>query len=55
MSDKVIVLVYVNDTLFYSPRKEWIDEVIQQIKQQELELEIEDSIAWFLGSAYPTG
>ena len=49
MSDKVIVLVYVDDTLFYSPRKEWIDEVIQQIKQQELELQIEDSIAGFLG------
>ena len=49
MSDKVIVLVYADDTLFYSPQKEWIDEVIQQIKQQELELEIEDSIASFLG------
>ena len=49
MSDKVIVLVYVDDTLFYSPQKEWIDEAIQQIKQQELELEIEDSVAGFLG------
>ena len=28
---------------------EWIDEAIQQIKQQELELEIEDSVAGFLG------
>ena len=49
MSDKVIVLVYVDDTLFYSPRTEWIDEAIQQIQQQELELEIEDSVAGFLG------
>ena len=49
MSDKVIVLVYINDTLFYSPQKEWIDKAIQQIKQQELELEIEDSVAGFLG------
>ena len=49
MSDKVIVSVYVDDTLFYSPCKEWIDKVIQQIEQQELELEIEDSISGFLG------
>ena len=49
MSDKVIVLVYIDDTLFYRPRKEWIDKAIQQIKQQELELEIEDSVAGFLG------
>ena len=49
MSDKVIILVYVDDTLFYSPHKEWIDEVIQQIEQQEPELEIEDSIGGFLG------
>ena len=49
MSDKVIMLVYVDNTLFYSPRKEWIDEAIQQIKQQALELEIEDRFAGFLG------
>ena len=49
MSDKVIILVYIDDTLFYSPHKELIDEVIQQIEQQELELEIEDSVAGFLG------
>ena len=34
---------------FYSPQKEWIDEAIQRIKQQELELEIEDSVASFFG------
>ena len=49
MSDKVIVLVYVDDTLFYSPRKEWIDEAIKKIEKQDLELEIEDSVAGFLG------
>ena len=49
MSDKVIILVYVDDTLFYSPRKEWIDEVIKKIKKQDLKLEIEDSVAGFLG------
>ena len=49
MSDKVIVLVYVDDTLFYSPRKEWIDEVIKKIEKQDLELEIEDSVVGFLG------
>ena len=50
MSDKMTVLVYVDDTLFYSPCKEWIDKVIRQIEQKELELEIEDSIAGFLGA-----
>ena len=49
MSDKVIVLVYVDNTLFYSPQNEWIDKATQQIKQQELELEIEDRVAGFLG------
>ena len=49
MLDKVIILVYVDDTLFYSPRKEWIDEVIKKIEKQDLELEIEDSVAGFLG------
>jgi len=28
ISDKVICLIYVDDTLFYSPKPEYVDEVI---------------------------
>ena len=45
MSDKVIVLVYVNDT---SPKREWINKVMQKIKKQHLELKIEDRVTGFL-------
>ena len=48
MSDKVIVPVYVNDTLFYSLQQECVDEAIRKIERQFLELEIKDSIAGFL-------
>jgi hypothetical protein len=34
ISNKVICLVYVDDTLFYSPRHEYIHEVIQQLQEQ---------------------
>jgi len=49
ISDKVICLVYVNDTLFYSPRPEYIDEVIQKLCNADMELEVEGSVAGFLG------
>ena len=49
ISDKVICLVYVDDTLFYSPKPEYIDEVIQKLKDKEMDLEAEDSVAGFLG------
>ena len=49
ISDKVICLVYVDDTLFYSPRQEYIDEVIQQLQEQGMDLEVEGSVAGFLG------
>jgi Reverse transcriptase (RNA-dependent DNA polymerase) len=49
ISDKVICLVYVDDTLFFSPKVEYIDEVIQQLRDSEMELEVEDSVAGFLG------
>jgi hypothetical protein len=48
--DKVICLVYVNDTLFFSPTKEeFINKVIEQLSKCELDLEVEDSVAGFLG------
>jgi hypothetical protein len=49
ISNKVICLVYVDDTLFYSPRQEYIDEVIQQLQEQGMDLEVKGSVAGFLG------
>jgi hypothetical protein len=47
--DKVICLVYVDDTLFYSPKPEYIDEVIQKLRDENVDLEEEEDIASFLG------
>lgn len=49
ISDKVICLVYVDDTLFYSPNMQYIDEVIEQLRQQEMDLEVEGEVLGFLG------
>jgi hypothetical protein len=49
ISDKVICLVYVDDTLFYSPRPEYIDEVIQKLRDEDMDLEEEEDVAGFLG------
>jgi hypothetical protein len=49
VSDKVICLVYVDDTLFYSPRVEYINEVIEKLKALDMDLEVEGSVAGFLG------
>ena len=49
MSEKVICIVYVDDTLLFSPRAEYIDEVLTQLKEEELDLEEEDDVAGFLG------
>jgi hypothetical protein len=49
LSDKVICLVYVEDKLFYSPRQEYIDEVIQQLQEQGMDLEVKGRMAGFLG------
>jgi hypothetical protein len=49
ISDQVICLVYVDDTLFFSPNQTGITEVIEKLKREELELEIEDDVAGFLG------
>lgn len=48
VSDKVIVLVYVDDTLFFSPKDEYIEETIQALRDTGMELEAEDSVAGFL-------
>ncbi len=49
ISDKVFLLVYVDNTLIYAPKEEYIDEVIQKLRQQDMELEVEESVAGFLG------
>ena len=49
LSDKCIFLVYVDDTLFYSPKAEFIEEVIAKLKDLGMELEVKDSVAGFLG------
>jgi hypothetical protein len=50
ISNKVICLVYVDDTLFYSPKPEYIDEVIHKLREEEgMDIEEEDNVAGFLG------
>ena len=49
MSSKLIALVYVNDTIFYSLKMEYIDEVIKKLCNDGVTLEDEDDMAGFLG------
>ncbi|KAG7368580.1 reverse transcriptase RNA-dependent DNA polymerase [Nitzschia inconspicua] len=49
VSDKVVCVVYVDDTLLWSPRSEWIDEAIAQLEANGMALEVEASVAGFLG------
>ncbi|CAJ1956067.1 unnamed protein product [Cylindrotheca closterium] len=49
ISDKVICIIYVNDTLFFSPKEEYINKAIGSLKGQCVAVEIEDSVAGFLG------
>jgi hypothetical protein len=49
ISDKVICIVYVDDTLLFSPRSEYIDEVLAQLRDEQMDLEEEDDVAGFLG------
>ena len=49
ISDKAICLVYVDDTLFFSPKEEYIDEAIASLVSQGVAVEIEESVAGFLG------
>jgi Reverse transcriptase (RNA-dependent DNA polymerase) len=41
ISDKVICLVYIDDMLFYAPKMEYIDKVIEQLREQGMDLEVE--------------
>ena len=49
ISDKVICLLYVDDTLLYAKRDEDIDEVLAYLRKRGLTLEEEDDVAGFLG------
>ncbi len=49
VSDRVICLVYVDDTLLYSPKPEYIEEALAKLRNQGMDLEVEDSVAGFLG------
>jgi hypothetical protein len=50
ISEKVICLVYVDDTLLYAKNHEDIDEVIRQLtEERNMALEVEDDVAGFLG------
>ena len=46
---KVICIVYVDDTLLFSPKAQYIDEVLQKLREENLDLEEEDDVAGFLG------
>jgi hypothetical protein len=48
VSDKVICLVYVDDTLLFAPKMEYIDEALTRIRKT-MALEEEDDVAGFLG------
>jgi hypothetical protein len=49
LEDAMICVVYVNDTLLWSPRHDWIEESIKRLQDKEMNLEVEDYVAGFLG------
>mmetsp|Transcript_15060 Transcript_15060/g.36762 ORF Transcript_15060/g.36762 Transcript_15060/m.36762 type:complete len:970 (-) Transcript_15060:1237-4146(-) len=49
ISENCICLVYVDDTLFFSPEQKYIDEAVAALRGKGMELEKEDSVAGFLG------
>jgi hypothetical protein len=49
ISDNVICLIWVDDTLFFSPKQEYTDQVIDKLQnKQEMDLEVEQDVADFL-------
>jgi hypothetical protein len=49
LRSKVICVVYVDDTLLWSVKNEWIEEAKKQLQDRGMKLEVEDSVAGFLG------
>jgi hypothetical protein len=52
ISDKFISLVYVDDTLFFSPNQKYIDEIMLKLKAKGLDPNIEEDVVGFLGSMW---
>jgi hypothetical protein len=50
---KVVDLVYVDSTLFFSPKQEYIDEILIKLKVQDLDLYVKEEVAGFL-SIHPS-
>jgi hypothetical protein len=50
ISKNVIYLVFVDETLFYSPKVEYIDEAIEQLRGRGMDHEVEGEVAGFLGA-----
>ena len=49
ISATVICVCYVDDCLFFAPKESDINAVIADIKKCEMDLQVEDSVAGFLG------
>jgi len=49
ISEKVICLVYIDDTLFFSPNESDINVVVKKLRELNLDLNVEDDVAGFLG------
>ena len=49
ISDNVICLVYVDDSIFVSRDVKYIDEAVQRLRDEAMALEEEDDVAGFLG------
>jgi hypothetical protein len=49
ISDKAIIVIFVDDTLIASPDKEEIDRIIGALREEEMILEVENDVAGFLG------
>jgi hypothetical protein len=49
VSDRVVCIVFVDDTLFLFPIQECIDDMIFKLEEAGLQLEPEDYVAGFLG------
>jgi Reverse transcriptase (RNA-dependent DNA polymerase) len=48
VSSKNVCVVYVDDTLLWSPKSAWIDEAIEDLRKTGMTLEVEESVAGFL-------
>jgi hypothetical protein len=49
ISNDVIILVYVDDCLFFAPKPESIDAAIEKLRARGMDLHYEDDVAGFLG------